>query len=758
MRVARRAPPPGPAPANRPIPPGGPGRDGPAPGIAHALAVGFVGALWAVLNVVAYAGLIFSGPLAPASLGATSAMLAGYAVAALVVALGSRVPGMVATAASSSAVVYAAAVSGLDQQLVHAGLGDATARAGLALLLCGLTTAAGGVALWLVGALRAGAAAQLLPYPVIGGYHAGLGGLLVVGGVNVATGLASYSALLEGLARPPLLLQVGACVALGLLILRLSRRLRRWWVIPGLLLASTLMFHVVRLGWHADLDAVRAAGWLLGPFPHSAAPPILRILSPSSLSRVGWDALYAWAPYLASNAMLLTIALMLTVAGLELNLHRSIDMDAELRVAGVGNVLCGVLGGLPSCHGFAATMFLRREGAAGRLGALIPAACAAAVLLAGLQVLEVIPRFVFGALLVSFGIERLVIRLREDCLLLPRREAAIALAVAGVTLWLGVVNGLLVGIGLAVLLFAWNYRHVPVIRASLSGRLCRSSVVRPSGAMGVLDREGEGTLFQRLQGYLFFLNAAALPAAVSGRLGTGAPLRFLVMDFRDVVGMDSSAQGAFERVEQLAAEHGFQVLLSGLGPALRAQFRRRETRGAPPRPVRLFDTADHALQHAEDRILADAAAPAADTSLSLARQLGALLGAEVAEARLDPYLDRIRLPAGTTLMRQGEPADAMYLIERGSVSARIERPGAPLRLRTTTAGALVGEVAVCRGGVRTASVLAEEDCVAARLTAAALARMERDDPALAHLLHRFLIIQLADKLADSTRMAEMFLR
>jgi SulP family sulfate permease len=737
--------------------------DKPKPNITRTLAVGFVGALWAVLNVTAYAGLIFSGPLAPALFIATSAMLTGYAAAALVIALGSRVPGMATTALSSSAVVYAAAVSGLDQQLVHAGLGDVTARASLALLMCGLTTAISGLALWLVGALRAGAAAQLLPYPVIGGYHAGLGGLFVVGGMNVATGLAPYLVALGGLERPLLLLQIGACSALGLLILYLSQRLRHWWVIPSLLSASTLVFHVVRIGWHTDIDAARKAGWLLGPFPHSAAPPVLSALFPSSFSLVSWDPVYAWVPYLASSTMLLTIALMLTVTGLELDLRRAIDMDAELKMAGIGNVLCGALGGLPSCHGFAATMFLQREGAASRLGALIPALGAVAVLLAGLQVLEFIPRFVFGALLVSFGVERLFIRLRADCAMLPRHEAAIALTVAGCTLWLGVVNGLLIGLGLAILLFAWNYRHVPIIRASLSGRMCRSSVVRPSDAMGVLDTAGENVLMQRLQGYLFFLNAAALPAAVSARIGAGGTLRFLVIDFHDVVGMDSSAQGAFERVEQLAAEHGFQVLLSGLGPTLTAQFRRREMHKVPLRQVRLFDTADHALQHAEDSILANAAVgaavEAADMSLSLARQLGALLGIEVAEARLDPYLDRIALLAGMTLIRQGEPADAMYLIERGSVSARIEQPGnAAHRLRTTMAGALIGEVAIYTGGVRTASVVAEEDCVVTRLTTGALARMERDDPALANLLQRFLIVQLADKLADSTRMAEMLLR
>lgn len=101
----------------------------------------------------------------------------------------------------------------------------------------------------------------------------------------------------------------------------------------------------------------------------------------------------------------------------------------------------------------------------------------------------------------------------------------------------------------------------------------------------------------------------------------------------------------------------------------------------------------------------------------------------------------------------------MYLIESGSVSARIEQPGgAFLRLRTTRAGALIGEVAIYSGGMRTASVVAEADCVVTRLTTAALARMERDDPGLANLLQRFLIVQFADKQADSTRVLEMLLR
>lgn len=57
--------------------------------------------------------------------------------------------------------------------------------------------------------------------------------------------------------------------------------------------------------------------------------------------------------------------------------------------------------------------------------------------------------------------------------------------------------------------------------------------------------------------------------------------------------------------------------------------------------------------------------------------------------------------------------------------------------------------------MRTASVVAETGCAVLALPAAALERMERDDPALATLLHRFLLREVASKLAGSTRLIEM---
>ena len=62
------------------------------------------------------------------------------------------------------------------------------------------------------------------------------------------------------------------------------------------------------------------------------------------------------------------------------------------------------------------------------------------------------------------------------------------------------------------------------------------------------------------------------------------------------------------------------------------------------------------------------------------------------------------VPAGHCLMREGEPGDALYLIESGT--ARVERPGTADVIRVG-AGSAVGEGALLSGGPRSATVYAD---------------------------------------------------
>ena len=76
------------------------------------------------------------------------------------------------------------------------------------------------------------------------------------------------------------------------------------------------------------------------------------------------------------------------------------------------------------------------------------------------------------------------------------------------------------------------------------------------------------------------------------------------------------------------------------------------------------------------------------------------------------------------------------------------------RLRTMTAGAVVGEIALLLGQTRGADVVVEAPSTIHRLTAATLARLEREDPELALLLHRILATTLAQKVTLANRVIE----
>jgi trk system potassium uptake protein len=63
-------------------------------------------------------------------------------------------------------------------------------------------------------------------------------------------------------------------------------------------------------------------------------------------------------------------------------------------------------------------------------------------------------------------------------------------------------------------------------------------------------------------------------------------------------------------------------------------------------------------------------------------------------------------PAGTVLLREGEPAESFYVIVRGTV--HVERGGR--FVRSMTAGGFLGEVALIEGSERTATATCATAC------------------------------------------------
>ena len=86
------------------------------------------------------------------------------------------------------------------------------------------------------------------------------------------------------------------------------------------------------------------------------------------------------------------------------------------------------------------------------------------------------------------------------------------------------------------------------------------------------------------------------------------------------------------------------------------------------------------------------------------------------------WFDTVTFPAGTTIVREGDPADCAYIITRGVCEAyRVEVTRRTV-LRRMVAGDTFGETAIFTEQSRTASVDAVVDTTATRITREAFER------------------------------------
>jgi NTE family protein len=114
-------------------------------------------------------------------------------------------------------------------------------------------------------------------------------------------------------------------------------------------------------------------------------------------------------------------------------------------------------------------------------------------------------------------------------------------------------------------------------------------------------------------------------------------------------------------------------------------------------------------------------------------------------------VELVSLPAGAWLFRAGEEATAAYAIASGRLEVVIEEPEETV-VRVLRRGSAVGELALLRGGVRSASIRAQRDSTLIALNRRQFEELLRDSPTFALSLTRALGEQLANTLSPATTM------
>jgi NTE family protein len=116
-------------------------------------------------------------------------------------------------------------------------------------------------------------------------------------------------------------------------------------------------------------------------------------------------------------------------------------------------------------------------------------------------------------------------------------------------------------------------------------------------------------------------------------------------------------------------------------------------------------------------------------------------------AALEAELDRLELPGGTTLFREGEVADALYVVLAGSLGVTIrDDKGDAVVIARAHAGETIGEMALLDGGLRSATAVAVRDCELLRLGKTAFERLAGQHPGAMLSL----VSLLARRLRDTT--------
>ena len=274
-----------------------------------------------------------------------------------------------------------------------------------------------------------------------------------------------------------------------------------------------------------------------------------------------------------SVTMLLTIALTISFVGYieSIAVARSIanrekykvDANKELVGLGLANVAGSVFSAFPVTGGFSRSAVNYQAGARTQLASVITAVLVILTLLFFTPLFYYLPNAVLAAI-VMFAVYSLI-DLREPVRLFKIKKADgwTLLITFAATLFIGIEQGILVGVALSLALFIWRsaYPHTTEI-----GYLPEEDVFRN------VNRYPEtqtfpNTLIARVDRSLYFANTAFWENWLNAATLNRPDLRYLILDFSAVNDLDAVALETLEDLIESLEERDVELHIAGMkGP------------------------------------------------------------------------------------------------------------------------------------------------------------------------------------------------
>ena len=130
------------------------------------------------------------------------------------------------------------------------------------------------------------------------------------------------------------------------------------------------------------------------------------------------------------------------------------------------------------------------------------------------------------------------------------------------------VVGIGVGVLLAFVALIFQTSQVSAVRAMYTGDIVNSTVRRNHSQHHYLRQVGRQICIIKVAGYLFFGTIVSVEQKIRDLIAeeafTQTPIRYLIIDLRQVTGLDYSAGEAFNTISRLLDGKGIHLVLSGV--------------------------------------------------------------------------------------------------------------------------------------------------------------------------------------------------
>ena len=698
--------------------------------------------LLTIITAASFGTVIFSGELSPALPFGIGLMLFSATVVSAIATSLSSYPAIIATVSEPSISVLSLVARQIFELMPNASFEEKVFTVTATIIL---NTVVSGTIFLSLGWFKLGGFVRFIPYPVVGGFLAGTGALLIAGALHSISGLDLHHLTVSALFQANVLLQWVPALIFAVVMFALPQRIDHFLVIPGIIVSAIALFYLGLAITGTPMAQAESQGLLLQKI---APGGIYNFVTVPSLAHADWKVVFQQFPSLAALWLIDTIALLLNANGIELVASRDLDLNHELKVAGAATIASGMGGGIGGFASSGENTLAHHLGGTRRLvGWLISGMCLA-MLLGGASLLSFIPKFILVGIPLLLGLEFFYEWLYQAWFKFSRSDYAIIVLIVLVTATLGYLQGIGVGLTAAIVLFVVNYSRLTITKRVSSGAYHHSNVLRTSEEMDILEAEGDQTYILELQGLIFFGTANKLLNQIRDRIDhpTSKAVSFVILDFRLVSGLDASAVLSFAKLKQVASSKQVHLLFTHLSPEAMQRLKQGDCLEADDPFCHVLADLDRGLEWCEQQILQTSNLTQSEAQ-SLLEHLKAVFFDPKQVDQLMTCLEFRQVAEGEHLFRQGDPFDGLYFVGSGQVSVVLELDeGQTKRIRTYTLGNTIGEMGLYRKTQRMASVVADKPSTVYFLPTEAFEQIEASDPLLASNIHRFIVNLLAERL------------